>query len=123
METAGQVRTPHYRFLCGADMEPGVILATYAGATFIARARRTAGEREVWGILIQTSDPPSPGEAPHAVETDDGRHFSAHAPHGPTPSGDPASILAEARYWELPPHYIARLVDELGQPAGADESQ
>lgn len=121
METAGHARTPYYRFLCGADMEPGAILAGYAGATFLARARLIAGDREVWGILIQTPGPPAPGEEAHAVETDDGRRFTAHTPHGPTPSGDPASILAEARYWELPPHYVARLAAE--HPAGADESQ
>lgn len=99
-----------YRFLCGADMAPNQVHAAYPGATFVARARLDdPADRAIWGILLRI-DPPTSAEGDTVrVVTDDGRPFAALAPGGTTPSGETAAIVAEARYWELPPSYVARL--------------
>jgi hypothetical protein len=110
---SGQV----YRFLCGADMEPDAIRAADPGARFVARARLVepggAGANAVWGILLATA---AAGEdATGEVETDDGRRFAAGLATGGRPAGPAAAVLAAARYWELPPAYVARLAAASGE--------
>jgi hypothetical protein len=108
-----------YRFLCGADMAPEAVRAAYPGATFVARARLGEGEGAVWGILLRV--PAGAADGPtRTVVTDDGRPFAAVAPSGGVPPGAPAAVLAEARYWELPPAYVARLAAAVGD--GDNES-
>ncbi|HEU0115470.1 MAG TPA: hypothetical protein VFQ80_12375, partial [Thermomicrobiales bacterium] len=53
------------------------------------------------------------------VTTDDGRRFLAAVP-SPVEDADPAKVIAAARYWELAPAYIERLV--AGQEAAAMET-
>jgi hypothetical protein len=128
-----------YLFLSGADMHPSEVLATYPGANFVARARVAvpgsdvaalfadhlsdgSGSAEVWGILIRWPDGTADGP-PRDVTTDDGRTFQALTTNGLL-SGDPQAVLAQARYWELPPDYVARLRDAvaaLGVATGDDE--
>jgi len=92
-------------------MAPGAVLAAYPGANFVARARLTDAADEVWGILVRVQVATAAADGPAcAVETDDGRRFAALAPGDGRPAGDPAAVLAEARYWELPPSYVAGLV-------------
>lgn len=103
-----------YRFFCGDDMAPGAILAAHPGARFVARARvagDAASPAPVWGILVRLADPSADATMAGSIEvtTDDGRPFQAIAPAGTTPRGEPAAVLAAARYWELSPAYIATL--------------
>jgi hypothetical protein len=118
----GQVMTEaegRYRFVSGAAMEPREVLARYPGARFVARAKLAAGagEDEVWGILIRLAgdDPASSGEEHRPVIADDGRRLSAATENGGQPAGEPAAILAAARYWELPPAYVRRLAEVAGE--------
>ncbi|MGH2535458.1 MAG: hypothetical protein ACRDJW_24625 [Thermomicrobiales bacterium] len=127
-----------YLFLSGAEMHPTGVLAAYPGARFVARARLAApavdlappfadhiaddGTAEVWGILLRWPDGTADG-APGEVVTDDGRTFQALTTSGLL-GGDPQAVLAQARYWELPPPYVARLRDAvaaLGASTGDDE--
>jgi len=104
-----------YLFLCGAEMDPSAVRAAHPGARFVARAR-AGGEGEggqVWGILLRV--PAAAGGGEREVTTDDGREFRAAAPHGWDPGGEPAAILAAARYWELPPAYVRRLSGGLDE--------
>jgi hypothetical protein len=84
-----------------------------SGARFVARARLLPpddGPSEgIWGILLEVSADRA-GSHPDAVRSvvaDDGRAYDAWAEEGP--GGDPAAVLAAARYWELPPAYVHAL--------------
>jgi hypothetical protein len=104
--------TGNYRFLSGAAMDPELILATYPGARFVARARLPVSgtENEVWGIVIHRSIPAtSDSDGVREVMTDDGRVLTAAVDGDGRPTGDPAAVLAAAKYWELPPAYVTRL--------------
>ena len=113
--TSGGTGADRYLFLCGADMEPTLARTTYPGARFVARAKLSAGggtaADEVWGILLRVPVLPATDAADEErdVVTDDGRRFQAVAVGGGRPTGDPAAVLAAARYWELPPAYVRRL--------------
>jgi hypothetical protein len=48
------------------------------------------------------------------VVSDDGRVFSVTVP--PPDATDPAAVLAAARYWELPPPYVRRLMSAANAP-------
>ena len=111
-------------FLCGADMDPTTVLRAHPGARFVARARVVAGDGSsgagagVWGILVRVpGEGGEGGEGTARIETDDGRPFTARLEGGGRPVGEPGAILAAARYWELPPAYVA----ELQAALGADE--
>jgi hypothetical protein len=113
-------------FLSGADMDPTKVRAAYPAAHFVARARVSArseeialpfavqlgadGARaEVWGILIeQPGGNGASGELRQAT-TDDGRAFEAVLAGAQRASGQPADVVAAARYWELPPAYVGKL--------------
>ena len=107
-----------YLFLCGADMDPTAVRAAYPGARFVARARvasdalGSSEPSEVWGILLRVPGGSGAGESEPGgrVTTDDGRSFEARLVAGGRPTGEPAAILAWARYWELPPAYVDRLL-------------
>ena len=114
-------------FLCGADMDPTAVRAAYPDARFVARAQIAAEKpgsdepAEVWGILLRVPAGSGAGEGEPGgqVVTDDGRGFAARLMDGGRPTGEPAAILAWARYWELPPGYVGRLRDAA--PPGAVE--
>ncbi len=97
-----------FRFVCGAGMAPGVVLAAWPGARFVARAWVPGADgAPVWGILLAGAG--DAGDAPSATATtDDGREFEAAA-SSLVPEGDAAAVLAAARYWELPPAYVRTL--------------
>ncbi len=102
-----------YRFLCGADMDPTAVRAADPGARFVARAclppPGDAPPAGVWGILLETPADGADTEAgaTRRVVTDDGRPFAAVGEA--EPSGDPAAVIAAARYWELLPAYVRTL--------------
>jgi hypothetical protein len=107
-----------YRFLSGAEMDPTAVRATYPGARFVARARLLGGgpgdaSDEIWGILIRVPGSGKRGDAEEReVVTDDGHRFRAAVVDDGRPSGDPAAVIAAARYWELSPAYVRRLEAE-----------
>ncbi len=107
-----------YVFLSGAEMQPERVRADWPAGRFVARGRvepRPVGAApppgethdETWGIVIETPDDVTDGETTTAV-ADDGRSFVVvvSAPD----AADPAAVLAAARYWELPPPYVRRLM-------------
>lgn len=103
-----------HRLLTGADMDPLAIRRAYPEARFVARARleRSTSDTEVWGVLLRDAAPHTGVGADVAsmlVVTDDGRAFDAMIAGDGTPVGDPAAILAAAKYWELPPDYVRSL--------------
>jgi len=113
-----------YLFLSGAEMEPERVRAAWPEARFVARGRleprplgavaAPLGARyESWGIVIETSDALIPGDA-HGVVTDDSREFAVIVP--PPDDTDPATVLAAAQYWELPPPYVRRLAIAANAP-------
>lgn len=117
------------RFLSRAEMWPGQINAGYPGAQFVARARLTAGQvpvaryfagavtDDVWGLLITTVNGAG-NDQMVTVTTDDGREFSAVTVGDTLLEGDPQGVLAAARYWELPPHFVTQL--KLALQAGGE---
>lgn len=104
-------------FLHGADMTPGAIRRAWPGARFVARARMAAppGGADTWGILIAVPDAAGTG-APVTATTDDGRSITAHPALQEARTADPAADVAAARYWELPPAYVARLAELVPTP-------
>jgi hypothetical protein len=108
--------TGGYRFLSGAEMEPQAILEAYPDARFVARARLSdidAGEpaTEVWGIVIRLAAPDAPAvDSTREVTTDDGRTLRVAIDGDGQPAGEPAAVLAAAKYWELPPAYVKGLM-------------
>ena len=107
-----------YVFLSGAEMQPERVRADWPKGRFVARGRvesRPVGAapppgetpEETWGIVIEIPDGVADGE-PRSAVADDGRVFAVvvTAPD----AADPAAVLAAARYWELPPAYVRRLM-------------
>jgi hypothetical protein len=115
-------------FYSGELMSPETIRETYPEARFIARASIVADsetvaerfapvtDRTVWGIAVDVGTE-VPGETILAT-ADDGRSIRVVLAE-PLLSGDPATVLANARYWELPPAFVAAL-QSVVQP-GQDE--
>ena len=112
-----------YLFLCGAEMEPERVRSAWPEARFVARAHlqprplgavaTPAGARyEIWGIVIEIPDAPVTGDTRAAVA--DGRVFDVTVP--PPDDPDPAAVLAAARYWEVPPPYVRRLMSAAHAP-------
>lgn len=111
-------------FLSGAGMHPTLVRLQYPDGRFVARAKTAASTLpvnaafaqqvgdEVWGILVDAGSPAANGTTT-LVTTDDGRMFVAVITGEELVSGEPAASLAAARYWELPPDYVARLMIAL----------
>ena len=113
-----------YLFLSGAEMQPERIRGAWPEARFVARGRLqprplgsvaapTGVRYETWGIVIETPDASTSGETRGAV-TDDGRVFAVTI--YPADDADPATVLAAAQYWELPPAYVRRLAIAANAP-------
>ncbi len=107
-------------FLWGADMNPTTVRARWPGSRFVATARaagllsRSAGlppeafGPEIWGIVVETGDVQRGTPVPLTLA--DGASATAMLVDAPGGAGNPAEILAEARYWELPQAYRDRIV-------------
>lgn len=112
-------------FYSGGLMHPGAIRSAVPGARFIARAAVTvdagsvpaqfgpAVTDAVWGIAVETGAEIE-GEAVTAT-TDDGRRLRVVLAE-PLLSGDPATVLANAQYWELPPAFVNALRAIIAPP-------
>ena len=112
-----------YQFLSGAEMEPIAIREALPEARFVARARVAVDgltvapvfaseiDGEVWGVLVDGGAADAGSTVP--VTTDDGRTVEARVVESRLLDGEPESVLAAARYWELPPAYVARLKTAL----------
>ena len=112
-------------FYSGEGMTPEGIRAAFPGARFIARASvrvdsaqiaepfQTIVGGEVWGIAVEI-DGERDGEE-MTVTLDDGRQLEV-VPAEPLLGGDPAIVLANARYWELPPAFVDRIASVVPIP-------
>ncbi|MDQ3225094.1 MAG: hypothetical protein M3Q50_00495 [Chloroflexota bacterium] len=111
-------------FLSGADMQPERVRTDWPEARFVARSRLqprplgatmppSGAQYETWGIVIVTPAAQVAGEMRGAL-ADDGRVFAVAVPA--PDDGDPAAVLAAARYWELPPPYVRRLARAANAP-------
>lgn len=115
-------------FYSGELMSPEAIRSVYPEARFIARASIIADvepiaerfapviNQTVWGIAVDVGAD-LPGETILATADDDRSIRVVLAE--PLLSGDPVTVLANARYWELPPAFVAAL-QSVVQP-GQDE--
>lgn len=110
--------------LTGEAMWPDQVNARWPGAQFVARASFDAGDAErpaafamvdtsaIWGVLIAL---PGDSVAGAQVETrtDLGETISAVFDAEEFLSGDPAGVVAAAKYWELPWQYVGALRDAV----------
>jgi hypothetical protein len=105
-------------FYSGEHMSPESIRASDASARFRGRASVVLNPGEapdlfadvladkIWGILIETN---ATGEGTEVEVTDETGQILEALLAEPMLGGDAAKVLANARYWELPPEYVARL--------------
>ena len=119
---------PTIAFYSGEAMSPESIRDAYPDARFIARASvpATSGDVPVpfadavgdtiWGIAVEV--PVDLAGNAITATTDDGRVLRVVLAE-PLMSGDPAIVLANARYWELPPAFVNPLRAVV--PPGVDE--
>jgi len=111
-------------FYSGAAMVPATIRKADPTARFVARGvvardgaavpERFAGHvgDQVWGIAVEVDGNAATGEPTLNVTLDDGRMRTATLAE-PLLAGDPTAVLANARYWELPPAHVALLAAAL----------
>lgn len=109
-------------------MSPEAIRAAHPAARFIARASVAANglqipshfipviDDRVWGIAVDLGDEQSGEE--FVATADDGRSLRVVLAE-PVLGGDAATVLANARYWELPRPFVDALMSVI-QP-GQDE--
>jgi hypothetical protein len=123
------VRVSTVAFYSGELMSPEAIRASNPEARFIARAWIPAGGAaiskpfdavigdEVWGIAVDLGTELSGDEI--LATADDGRSLRV-VPVEPLLGGDPTTVLANARYWELPPAFV-RALQSVVQPGQSEE--
>jgi hypothetical protein len=112
-------------FYSGEMMSPEAIRAAIPGARFIARAAVPAEPGSVpsefapivtdtvWGIAVETGSEIGGEEV--TATTDDGRRLRVVLAE-PLLSGDPATVLANAQYWELPPAFANAMRAVIAPP-------
>jgi hypothetical protein len=110
-------------------MSPEAIRAAYPDARFVARASVPVDDAaiakpfdsvvgdEVWGIAVDLKTELA-GDAVMAT-ADDGRSLRVVLIE-PLLGGDPATVLANARYWELPPAFVKTLQAVVQPGQGED---
>jgi hypothetical protein len=115
-------------FYSGELMSPEAIRAAYPNARFVARASVPAADAaiakpfdsvvgdRVWGIAVDLGTELGGDEV--MATADDERSLRVVLIE-PLLGGDPATVLANARYWELPPAFV-RSLRSVVQP-GQDE--
>jgi hypothetical protein len=115
-------------FYSGELMSPEAIRAAYPNARFVARASVPAAGAaiakpfdsvvgdQVWGIAVDLGTELGGDEV--MATADDERSLRVVLIE-PLLGGDPATVLANARYWELPPAFV-RSLRSVVQP-GQDE--
>ena len=125
-----------YLFFSGAEMDPTTVWLTYPGARFVARAWLKADgvplapafagslDGEIWGILVSVPGHVGTASGTREAVTDDGRRYPAAVATAELTAGEPPAVLAAARYWELPPAYVAQLgaaIAALGSRAAEED--
>lgn len=112
------------RMLTGEAMWPDRIERRWPGAQFVARAKFDAGDvarpaafetltaPATWGILVRIPADETAG-LPITAQTDRGESVEARFDPEELLAGDPESVVAAARYWELPWRYVAALKDAV----------
>jgi hypothetical protein len=112
-------------FYTGEGMTPEGIRAAYPEARYIARGSvrvetsrvpepfATVIEGAVWGIAVEIDGDADGREL--TVTLDDGRQLEAVVAE-PLLGGDPAVVLANARYWESPPAFVDRIASVVPIP-------
>src|SRR5215208_479710 len=113
------------QFLTGEAMWPDRVNRRWPGAQFVARARierddaplpaafATLTAPAIWGVLIALPES-APGTGGAVTATSDlGERFDAWFDPNELLQGDPESVVAAARYWELPWRYVGALRDAL----------
>jgi hypothetical protein len=115
-------------FYSGELMRPETIRSAFPDGRLIARASvpvtsgaipaifAAAVGNVVWGIAVETGV--EPGGVEINATTDDGSQLSVVLAESLV-SGDPVQVLANARYWELPPEYVNAIAAVV--PVGAGE--
>lgn len=110
--------------LTGEAMWPDRVNARWPGAQFVARARfdratwelpsafETLDSPAIWGVLIALPDGSATG-AEIETTTDLGDAVTAFFEPGELLAGDPTSVVAAAKYWELPWRYVGALRDAV----------
>jgi hypothetical protein len=123
------MRVTTVAFYSGALMSPEAIRAAYPLARFIARASIAATDEDVparfapiigdriWGIAVEVGVELTGTTI--AATADDGRTLRVVLAEPPL-GGDPATVLANARYWELPPAFV-RALHSVIQPGQEEE--
>ena len=120
-----------HQFYSGERMEPIGILDDDPSARFVARGwvsrdgqdipqvyQERLGD-QIWGIVIERDG--EPAKDGFTVTLDDGRMVTATLAE-PLLSGDPQHLLANARYWELPPPYVVAIREAVNAvTSGSDE--
>jgi hypothetical protein len=114
------------QFLTGEAMWPDRVNRRWPGAQFVARARIERNDvllpaafailaaPAIWGVLIALPVG-TPGDGSAVIATTDlGDVFGAWFESTELLEGDPESVVAAARYWELPWRYVGALRDALG---------
>ena len=112
------------QILTGEAMWPDRVNTRWPGAQFVARAQfdagtaglplafRTLESPAIWGVLIALPDGSATG-AQIQTTTDLGEVVTAHFDTDELLAGDPESVVAAAKYWELPWRYVGALRDAL----------
>ncbi len=112
------------QILTGEAMWPDRINARWPGAQFVARARFDTGSAPrpdafqaldapaTWGVLITLPDDAATGVLVETT-TDLGEGISAFFDGEELLAGDPVSVVAAAKYWELPWRYVGALRDAV----------
>lgn len=110
------------QILTGEAMWPNRVNARWPGAQFVARARFEAGDAPrpiafqaldapaIWGVLIALPDDTATGSLIQTT-TDLGEPITAYFDANELLAGDPESVVAAAKYWELPWRYVGALRD------------
>ena len=112
------------QILTGEAMWPDRVNTRWPGAQFVARACIDANDvsrpnafqsldtSAIWGVLIALPDASATGVLVEST-TDLGETVEAFFDAGELLAGDPESVLAAAKYWELPWRYVGALRDAL----------
>ena len=112
------------QILTGEAMWPDRVNARWPGAQFVARARFDAGDAPrpsafqsldapaTWGVLVALPMGAASG-APVDAITDLGESIRAYFDANELLAGDPESVVAAAKYWELPWRYVGALRDAV----------
>lgn len=115
------------QILTGEAMWPDRVNRRWPGATFRARVRfrpdvvrlpasfSTLETADFWGVLVELPPGVQGGGSVVTASTDMGTPVEAWFETNELLAGDPESVVAAARYWELSWRYVGALRDALAR--------